>query len=102
MYFEAWVCEARRSVRSGYEAQWGNIKGESMTKDEIKAALKELPASERREIGKYILDLERDRFQTELPEDLKKLATVIQNETEKMRQTVVDELEQFKKWMERR
>lgn len=73
-----------------------------MTTDEIKTAIKELSAPERREIGKYILDLERDRLQTELPEDLKKLATVIQTETEKMRQIVVDELEQFKKWMERK
>ncbi len=73
-----------------------------MTIDEIKAAIKELSPSERRDVGKYILDLERDRLQTELPEDLKKVANVIQTETERMRQIVMDEMEKFKKWQEKK
>jgi hypothetical protein len=68
-----------------------------MTTEELKAAIKELSVSERREIGKYILELEREHLQTELPEDLKKLSSVVQKEAEKVKQRAMDEIERLKK-----
>jgi hypothetical protein len=68
-----------------------------MTTTELKEAIKALSVSERREIGKYILELERDHFQTELPEDIKKLSSLVQKEAERIKQLAMDEIERLKK-----
>ncbi len=68
-----------------------------METDEIKAAIKNMSVAERREVGRYILELEKEQLQADLPEDLKRLSRVIQDEAERLKQVILDEVEKFKR-----
>ncbi len=63
-----------------------------MTIEEIKNAIKGLSDADRREIGKFILEMEKEKFQTEIPEDLNRLAAVIEEGAVKMKKAVLDEI----------
>jgi hypothetical protein len=63
-----------------------------MVLDEIKTAVKNLTAEDRRKIALYILDLEKQHFQgtvgPQLLEDLNAFAKVVQDAVEKIKKHV--------------
>ena len=63
-----------------------------MTLDEIKSAVKALPADERRRLAVFILDLEKEHIKTtlgpQISEDLQSLSKVLQDAAEKIKRTV--------------
>ena len=64
-----------------------------MTVSEIKDAIRQLSVSDRRDVGKYILELET----AEIPEDLKRLSKVISDEVDRVKQVVMDEVDRIRK-----
>jgi signal transduction histidine kinase len=63
---------------------------------ELKAAIKNLTAEERRKIALYILELEKDHFQgtlgPQIVEDLEGLSRVVQESVQKIKKYVKDSL----------
>lgn len=67
---------------------------------EIKEAIKALSVEQRREVGLYILDLEKEHLdgavRTRLSEDLDNLSKVLQENLEKLRTRLKSEAEKWK------
>ncbi len=63
-----------------------------MNLEEIKAAVKDLPADERRRLAVFILELEKDHIKTtlgpQISEDLQSVSKVLQDAAEKIKRTV--------------
>ncbi len=63
-----------------------------MTLEEIKTAVKDLPADERRRLAVFILDLEKEHIKStlgpQISEDLQSLSKVLQDAAEKIKRTV--------------
>ncbi len=63
-----------------------------MTLEEIKTAVRELSADERRRLAVFILDLEKDHLKNtlgpQISEDLQALSRVLQDAAEKIKRTV--------------
>jgi len=63
-----------------------------MTLEEIKTAVRDLSADERRRLAVFILDLEKDHLKNtlgpQISEDLQALSRVLQDAAEKIKRTV--------------
>jgi len=67
-----------------------------MTLEEIKTAVQALPKEDRRKLGVYILELEKDYFQKtvgpQIVDDLDAVSKVVQETIEKMKRKMKDSL----------
>ena len=63
-----------------------------MTLEEIKAAVQNLPAEERRKLAVFILDLEKEHLKNtlgpQISDDIQALSRVLQDAAEKIKRTV--------------
>jgi hypothetical protein len=86
-------------MRVGRRAEPGSVTSEEnrpMELTELKAAVKNLSAEERRKLALYILELEKDHFQgtlgPQIVEDLEGLSKVVQEGVQKIKKYVKDSL----------
>ena len=64
----------------------------NMNVGEIKNAVRQLSVSERRDVGRYILELET----AEIPDDLRRLSKVISDEVDRVKQVVMEEVDKLR------
>jgi hypothetical protein len=86
-------------MRVGRRAEPGSVTSKEkrpMELTELKAAVKNLSAEERRKLALYILELEKDHFQgtlgPQIVEDLEGLSKVVQEGVQKIKNYVKDSL----------